>query len=107
MPPASALEGRWTGFHELPLPLGDLHRMHSELGGQLVQGLLPLDRLQRHLRFELAAMSASHGSHTSEPSSLTPLSSLLLNVWACPVFGEYHTLSPPPPRSGGFIEVIS
>src|SRR5258708_27658487 len=68
-PTASTLEGRGTGFQQLPLPLRDLHRMHPELGGQLIERLLPFDRLQRHARLEFAAMPASNCSHTSLPSS--------------------------------------
>lgn len=90
LPTASALETRRTDLHELSLPLGDLHRMYPKLGGQLIERFLPRDRLQRHLGFERTAVSSSHGSRTSAPSSLTPLRSLLLNVWDCPIFGVHY-----------------
>jgi hypothetical protein len=63
----AALEDPRAGVEEPAFPLRDLHRMHAKLAGQLVEGLLALDRLQRDLRLERATMPPARRS--SSPSS--------------------------------------
>jgi hypothetical protein len=48
-----------------PPPVADLHRVHAELRGQLIQRPLAADRLQRHLGFELRAVLFSRRHHPS------------------------------------------
>lgn len=71
-------DGR-TRVEELALPLGDLHGMHAELTGQLIQGLLALDRLQGDAGFELTTVAPSGtAAHTSVGLFLFLLGLLLL-----------------------------
>src|SRR5579859_6862122 len=58
-PTGAVLEDASAGVLQLAFPLRDLHRMHAELARQLIERLLPFDRLERDARLELAAMSSA------------------------------------------------